>query len=53
VLDVAREWYLFPELLPSAISIGDHATAADLLDKLTATARAQNRDRFFSHVTTR
>jgi C-terminal processing protease CtpA/Prc len=53
VLDVAREWYLFPDLLPSTIDLSDHATAAALLDALTAAARAQNRDRFFSHVTTR
>ncbi len=52
VLTAAREWYLFLDLLPPAIDIGDYATAADLLDALTATARAQNRDRFFSHVTT-
>lgn len=52
VLDVAREWYLFLDLLPPTIDVGDYATAAELLDALTATARAQNRDRFFSHVTT-
>jgi C-terminal processing protease CtpA/Prc len=52
VLDAAREWYLFLDLLPSTINVGDFATAAELLDALTATARAQNRDRFFSHVTT-
>jgi C-terminal processing protease CtpA/Prc len=52
VLNTAREWYLFLDLLPSTINVGDFATAAELLDALTATARAQNRDRFFSHVTT-
>jgi C-terminal processing protease CtpA/Prc len=52
VLDAAREWYLFLDLLPPAVSIGDYATAAELLDALTADARAQNRDRFFSYVTT-
>ncbi|MEX2150951.1 MAG: S41 family peptidase [Steroidobacteraceae bacterium] len=52
VLTAAREWYLFLDLLPPTIDVGDHATAAELLDALTATARAQNRDRFFSHVTT-
>ncbi|HEU0225369.1 MAG TPA: S41 family peptidase [Steroidobacteraceae bacterium] len=53
VLQVAREWYLFQELLPAGISAGDYATADELLDALTATARAQNRDRFFSFLTTR
>ena len=52
VLDAAREWYLFPNLLPASINTADYATPADLLDALTATARAQNRDRFFSYVTT-
>jgi C-terminal processing protease CtpA/Prc len=52
VLNVAREWYLFLDLLPPTVNVGDYATAAELLDALTATARAQNRDRFFSHVTT-
>jgi carboxyl-terminal processing protease len=51
VLDVAREWYLFQDTLPDSIDTGAHATAADLLDALTATARAQNRDRFFSYLT--
>ena len=52
VLDVAREWYLFQSLLPPTVSVGDYATAEELLDALTATARAQNRDRFFSYLTT-
>jgi carboxyl-terminal processing protease len=53
VLDVARQWYLFPELLPSAVDAADFPTAENLLDHLTATARAQRKDRFFSYVTTR
>jgi carboxyl-terminal processing protease len=52
VLDAAREWYLFQDLLPPSVSIGDYATAQDLLDALTATARAQGKDRFFSFLTT-
>ncbi|MDP9199176.1 MAG: S41 family peptidase [Pseudomonadota bacterium] len=52
MLSAAREWYLFLDLLPPTVDVGDYATAAELLDALTATARAQNRDRFFSHVTT-
>jgi carboxyl-terminal processing protease len=53
VLDTAREWYLFRELLPDGVDADQYATAADLLDALTADARAQGMDRFFSYVTTR
>jgi C-terminal processing protease CtpA/Prc len=52
VLDVAREWYLFPELLPASVDAAAFPTAEDLLDHLTATAREQRRDRFFSYLTT-
>ena len=53
VLRTTREWYLFPELLPSSVDPAAFATAEDLLDHLTATARAQGKDRFFSFLTTR
>jgi C-terminal processing protease CtpA/Prc len=53
VLDATREWYLFQNLLPASVSIGAFATAQELLDALTATARAQGKDRFFSFLTTR
>src|SRR5688572_32927915 len=53
VLDTAREWYLFQNLLPDAVDAGQYATAEELLDALTADARAQGLDRFFSYVTTR
>jgi hypothetical protein len=53
VLDAARSWYLFPELLPANVNIGSYATADDLLDAITAEARAQGKDRFFSYLTTR
>jgi len=53
VLNVAREWYLFPDLLPATVNQADFATATDLLDHLTATAREQRKDRFFSYLTTR
>ncbi|HET7204574.1 MAG TPA: S41 family peptidase [Steroidobacteraceae bacterium] len=53
VLDVARDWYLFPETLPTAVDLARYATAEDLLDALTATARAQGKDRYFSYLTTR
>jgi C-terminal processing protease CtpA/Prc len=53
VLNVTREWYLFPDLLPASVDIASYPTAADLLDALTATARAQGKDRFFSYLTTK
>ena len=53
VLNVAREWYLFPDLLPATVDIATYPTAEDLLDALTATARAQGKDRFFSYLTTK
>lgn len=49
---VTGEWYLFPDLLPAAIDPNVYATADDLLDALTASARAQGRDRYFSYITT-
>jgi C-terminal processing protease CtpA/Prc len=53
VLGVAREWYLFDDLLPAAVNTADFADAEALLDHLTATARAQGKDRYFSYLTTR
>jgi len=53
VLNVARDWYLFPALLPAQVNLEDYDTAQELLDALTAQARAQGIDRFFSYVTTR
>jgi C-terminal processing protease CtpA/Prc len=53
VLDVARDWYLFPDLLPATVNLGSYATPQALLDAITAEARAQGKDRFFSYLTTR
>jgi C-terminal processing protease CtpA/Prc len=53
VLNVTREWYLFQDLLPASTDIASYPTAEDLLDALTATARAQDKDRFFSYLTTK
>jgi type IV secretory pathway VirB9-like protein len=47
------EWYLFPDLLPATVDLNAYATAENLLDALTANARAANKDRFFSYLTTR
>jgi C-terminal processing protease CtpA/Prc len=52
-LDVARQWYLFPELLPANVDPRQFEDAEQLLDHLTATAREQGKDRYFSYLTTR
>ena len=46
-----REWYLFPEDLPASLSPDGFATVQAYIDALTATARAANKDRFFTYVT--
>ena len=52
VLDVARDWYLFDDLLPATVNVADFPDAESLLDHLTATAREQGKDRHFSYLTT-
>lgn len=44
-----NEWYLFPETLP-ADRTPTEATVEAYIDRLTATARAQGKDRFFTHL---
>jgi carboxyl-terminal processing protease len=46
-----REWYLFPETLPSNLNPASYGSVEDYIDALTATARAQRRDRFFTYLT--
>lgn len=46
-----REWYLFPETLPTNLSPTSFSTVQDYIDALTATARSQGRDRFFTFIT--
>ena len=46
-----REWYLFPETLPTALDPARYGNVSDYVDALTATARSQRRDRFFTYVT--
>jgi C-terminal processing protease CtpA/Prc len=53
VLSAAREWYLFDDLLPATVNTADFASAEALLDHLTATARQQGKDRYFSYLTTK
>ena len=49
--DVLNEWYLFPETLPTALSPSAYTTVGDYINALTATARSQGRDRYFTYVT--
>lgn len=46
-----REWYLFPETLPATLDPAPYANVSDYVDALTATARGQRRDRYFTYVT--
>lgn len=49
--DVLNEWYLFPELLVTNANPASFTTVQAYIDALTATARAQGRDRFFTFIT--
>ena len=51
VLAQMREWYLFPETLPTAPNPASVGNLDDWVDLLTATARGQGRDRYFTYVT--
>ena len=46
-----REWYLFPETLPTSLNPAPYTTVDTYIDALTATARAQGRDRYFTYLT--
>ncbi|MBO9518262.1 MAG: peptidase S41 [Porphyrobacter sp.] len=45
------EWYLFPDLLNLAASPTGYSTLDDYIDALVAPARAQNKDRYFTYLT--
>lgn len=51
VLAQLTEWYLFPALLDTTVNPAAHATVDSYIDALVAPARAQNRDRFFTYLT--
>ncbi|MBY9063177.1 peptidase S41 [Sphingomonas yunnanensis] len=48
---ILDEWYRYPELLASNVDPASYTTLDDYVDALTAPARAQNRDRYFTYVT--
>ncbi|NNC51953.1 MAG: peptidase S41 [Erythrobacter sp.] len=50
-LSVLQEWYLFPGLLDTSVDKSNYNDLQSYLDALVAPARAQNRDRFFTFIT--
>ena len=50
-LDVLEEWYLFPDLLDTSVNKADYNNLQDYLDALVAPARAEEKDRFFTYIT--
>ena len=46
-----KEWYLFYDTLPATLDPTPYATVPDYIDALTANARAQHKDRFFTYLT--
>lgn len=50
-LATLQEWYLFPETLPTNVNPASYSTVSDYIDALTANARAQNKDRYFTYLT--
>jgi len=46
-----NEWYLFPETLPTGLNPSSYSTVDAYIDALTATARSQRRDRYFTYLT--
>ena len=51
VRDVLNEWYLFPELLDRNVDPARYTDLQDYIDALVAPARAQNKDKFFTYIT--
>jgi C-terminal processing protease CtpA/Prc len=46
-----KEWYLFPDTLPASLDPAPYTSVEDYIDALTATARAQHKDRYFTYLT--
>lgn len=46
-----REWYLFPDTLPASLDPSPYTSVDDYIDALTATARSQRKDRYFTYLT--
>lgn len=52
-LNVLNEWYLFPDLLDTSVNKASYATVQDYINALVAPARAQQRDRYFTYITSK
>jgi C-terminal processing protease CtpA/Prc len=50
-LSQLQEWYLFPDLLNASINAAAYSSVEAYIDALVAPARAQNRDRYFTYLT--
>ncbi len=48
---VIDEWYLFPNDVASGVNPGAHSNVQSYIDALVAPARALNKDRFFTYIT--
>src|SRR5512139_667764 len=46
-----QEWYLFPTLLDATVNPSAYTTIDAYIDALVAPARAQNKDRYFTYLT--
>lgn len=46
-----NEWYLFPSLLDQTVNKANYSSVQSYIDALVAPARAQQRDRFFTYIT--
>lgn len=46
-----NEWYVFPSLFDTSVNPAAFTTVDDYIDALVAPARAQNRDRYFTYLT--
>jgi C-terminal processing protease CtpA/Prc len=51
VIDTMKEWYLYPDLLVTSVSATSNSSPQATIDAMTATARAQNKDRHFTYLT--
>jgi C-terminal processing protease CtpA/Prc len=51
VLGQLQEWYLFDTLFDASVNPASHSTVQSYIDALVAPARAQNKDRFFTYIT--
>lgn len=46
-----NEWYLFPTLIDTSVNPANYADVQSYIDALLAPARAQNKDRYFTYLT--